>query len=308
MRKEMNLKKSVSDRFLTEKRGTTVEGVVSWFSQVAHLGYFSVNRHKTQLEKGMLILSIDVDAGSRQLGLINQGRNDQNVHLCFSESYIGEIEALALPVLTNTLNDLGVPATFAIRGQLADVSGKIIEDLLDSNVKHDIGAHGYSHRSFKEFSTQEAEDELKKIQESLGRFGVNPKSFVFPRNQVAHLDLLEKFGYKCYREAAGGFFGDCMLIEKKNELFNIQPSLYLNVSFSPTILKKLLDVAIAKKAPLHLWFHPWSFGETDNKIEKFAQKVFEPFLKYAINKENSGVLSLDTMLSASETAEKLLRS
>ena len=98
-----------------------------------------------------------------------------------------------------------------------------------------------------------------------------------------------------------------MFIEKKNSLFNIQPSLYLNVSVTPIILQRLLDVAIFKKAPLHLWFHPWTFGESDAKITKFAQNVLLPFLKYAQTKKKKGVLSLDTMLSAANKAENLMQ-
>ena len=155
-------KKTITDLALTEKRGTAFESYVSMFSQIYHLISFELGKSITQFEKGMLIFSIDVDAGCRQIGLNNQGLNDKNVHLCYSESYIGDIEARAIPVLAQTFNDFEVPATFAVRGQHADTSGEVIEFLLDSPVKHDIGAHGYSHRSFGALSKEEATAELKK--------------------------------------------------------------------------------------------------------------------------------------------------
>jgi hypothetical protein len=97
-----------------------------------------------------------------------------------------------------------------------------------------------------------------------------------------------------------------MFINKKEGLFNIQPSLYLNTTLSPAILERILDVAVAKRAPLHLWFHPWTFGNSEKEIKRYVQNVFSPFLKYANSKHKKGQLSLETMLSAAEYAERLL--
>ena len=55
-----------------------------------------------QLEKSMLIISIDVDVGSRQLGIINGGKNDANVNNCFSEYRVGELEETAFPSFVET--------------------------------------------------------------------------------------------------------------------------------------------------------------------------------------------------------------
>ena len=302
----MDVKKAFSDLVFTEKRGMAVESSVSMFSQMFHFVSFELRKPRTQFDAAMLIFSVDVDAGCRKLGEINAGKNDANVHLCFTESQIGDIEARAVPVLTKAFNDFAVPATFAIRGQMADVSDTVMELLLKSPVKHDIGAHGYSHRNFQTLSRKEAAEELRMTALALGKFGVAPQSFVFPRNHVAHLDLLEEFGYKCYREGAGSLFGDGMYIEKKGNLFNIQPSLYLNNSVTPLILEGILEVAIAKKAPLHLWFHPWTFGDSQTKIMKYVQGVLSPFLKHAAAKKKNGSLTFETMLSASKKAQKIL--
>ena len=94
-----------------------------------------------------------------------------------------------------------------------------------------------------------------------------------------------------------------MYIEKKGRLYNVQPSLYLNLSVTPIILKRILDVAIVKNAPLHLWFHPWTFGDSDAEIGKYVGNVLSPFLKYAREKRNHGLLKFETMFSAAEKAE-----
>jgi hypothetical protein len=54
-------------------------------------------------KKSLLIFSIDVDVGSKQLGLINAGNNDRNVHNFVSECKVGQVEEEALPCLFNLL-------------------------------------------------------------------------------------------------------------------------------------------------------------------------------------------------------------
>lgn len=301
----MNVLKVLTDFSFTEKRGRTIELSVSLVSQLYHFVAFQLRKPTMQLDKAMLIISIDVDVGDKELGLINKGRNDANVHRCFSEHHVGEIEERALPLFFDIFNAFDVPVTFAIRGQLTELDDSFLKLLLRSPVKHDVGAHGYYHRKFQNLSRKEAESELNMISAGMKKFGIVPRSFVFPGNSVSHLDLLEKFGYECYRED-GDFLSDDMHIEKKGRLYNIHPSLYLNQSISSIVLKKTLDVAIAKKTPLHLWFHPWTFGETNELIKKSVSGLFLPFLKYAKTKEKSGVLTFETMLSAARKVDKML--
>jgi peptidoglycan/xylan/chitin deacetylase (PgdA/CDA1 family) len=252
----------------------------------------------------MFITSIDVDVGSRELGVINRGENDPYVRKHMSEYRVGEIDEVALPLLIDILNDLEIPVTFAIRGQLTEVNGSVFELLVKSPVKHDIGAHGYYHRQFKDLSQEEAENELNLISLGMKKFGIVPRSFVFPRNSVAHLNLLEKYGYKCYRSYSN-FMNNCMYIEKKGRLYDVHPSLYLGQSISSVFLRKIVDVAVTKKLPFHIWFHPWNLGETYESIQRSVRKVFFPLLSYAKKKERIGELTFETMLSATERHESL---
>jgi peptidoglycan/xylan/chitin deacetylase (PgdA/CDA1 family) len=278
----------------------------SFFSQVSHFLLYSIKKPKMHLKKGMFIISIDVDVGSRKLGVLNKGKNDENVVKSMTEYRVGEIDEVAFPLFYETLNHFEIPVTFAIRGQLTNVKNSILEDLLKSSIEHDIGAHGYSHREFTNLSYFEAENELKLISKGMKKFGVIPRSFVFPRGGVSHLDLLERYGYECYR-SVGNFIDDCMYIEKKDRLYNVHPSLYLNQGTSYIFLKKILDIAIAKKLPFHVWFHLWNFGETKQSIHRALINVFYPLLRYVKKKEKSGSLDVETMLSATEKV-KLLES
>jgi hypothetical protein len=300
----MTVEKYFGKLCVSKKIGRNIEMSVSFFSQLYHFVAFRLKKPKMQLENGMLIISIDVDVGSKELGVINEGKNDANISRHFGEYLIGEIEERALPLFVDLFNDFEIPVTFAIRGQLTEVDDSILKHLLKSSIKHDIGAHGYYHRPFKNLSHSEAENELNMISVGMKKFDVTPRSFVFPKNSVAHLDLLEKYRYKCYR-SYGDFMRDCMYIEKQGQLYDIHPSLYLARSISPFFLTKILEIAIAKKLPFHIWFHLWNFGETKESIHKTINSVFFPLLKYAKKKEKSGLLTFETMLSATEKVEKL---
>lgn len=271
----------------------------SFFSQLYHFLAYSIKKPKMQLEKGMFIISIDVDVGSKELGVVNRGKNDANVDRYISEYQVGKIEETALPLFVETFNDFKMPVTFAIRGQLTELNNSILELLLKSFVKHDIGAHGYYHKKFTNLSRNEAENELNMISSGMKKYSIIPRSFVFPKNSVAHLDLLEKYGYKCYR-GYGDFINDCMYVEKQGQLYNIHPSLYIDQGTSFAFTKKILDISIAKKLPFHVWFHLWNFGETKKSIESSINKLFFPMLNYAKKKEENGLLTFETMLSAAQ--------
>jgi len=251
----------------------------------------------------MLIISSDIDVGNRKLGVINGGKNDANVSRHMSEYRIGEIEEIAAPLYVEAFDHYEVPATFAVRGQVIEANSSILELLRKSSVEHDVGAHGYYHKEFTKLSPSEAENELNLVSVGMKKFRILPKSFIFPRNKVAYLDLLEKYGYKCYR-SQGGFLKDRMCIERHERLFNIRPSLYLHQSISSIFLRKMVDIAVAKKLPCHVWFHLWDFGENGTSIRRNIQKVLFPLLDYAKKKEKKGCLTLETMLSATEKVEK----
>jgi len=137
------------------------------------------------------------------------------------------------------------------------------------------------------------------ISAGMKRFGIIPRSFVFPRNNVAHLDLLGKYGYKCYRD-----YRLCTCIEKKGRLYDVHPSLFIGQSRSPKFLERFIDLCIAKKVPFHVWFHPWNFGKSKESIRRNINELLFPVLKYAQQKVKTGELTFETMLSAAEKVEK----
>ena len=262
-----------------------------------HLAVFSCRKPKTKADVGSLIFSIDIDVGNEKLGEKNRGMNDQNVHDYLSESMVGRIEREAFPLFLRFFNDLEMPVTFAIRGQLTEVDRSIIPLILRSPIRHDVGAHGYYHRIFTSLSRSEANAELKMISMGMKKFGIRPKSFVFPKNRVAHLSLLTKWGYLCFR-GYGDFIRDGMYLKKHgNSLYDIHPGLYLGKCYSSLFLKKITDIAIRNKMPLHVWFHLWDFGNSLESVNKMMSRALLPFLTYAKKKHRFGVLQFETMHS-----------
>ena len=210
------------------------------------------------LQKGMLITSIDLDVGNRKLGIINAGKNDVNVNNCVSEYQIGVIEEIAIPLFMKLFDELQMPVTIAVRGQLLELGENALAPIFESSVKHDLGAHGYSHRSFPDLSDEEAENELKLTASLMKGLSIVPKSFVFPKNRLAHLNLLCKHGYACYR-GQGNFLYDGMYIRKHDQIYDIHPSLHLDQWSNEVFMRKILDICIRKRLPLHVWFPPMEF-------------------------------------------------
>jgi len=266
-------------------------------SELYHYVSLGVKSKLGKFDNGILIISIDVDVGRKTLGIINQGKNDRNVNDCFNEYTVGRIEGLAFPIFIDLFNDFDIPATFAMRGQLTELDNSIKELFQESVVDHDIGAHGYSHREFASLTRDEAEDELRRIQFGMRKSGIVPQSFVFPKNIVAHLDLLEKYGYKCYR-SQGGFVKDCMLISKEGSLFDVHPSLFIAEGSHHRMLERILEISIARKLPFHIWFHLWNFGQNQHDISKCVNRIFKPFFRYAKKRVQSGTLECASMISA----------
>lgn len=276
----------------------------SSISQLSHYVRFRFEKPKTHLVRGMIVISIDVDVGNKELGIINGGKNDRNVNNYISEYSVGAVEEMALPLFINLFDQFEVPVTFGIRGQWLEFPNTALEQLLGSSIKHDIGAHGYSHVTFTELSQNEAERELSTISSLMSRLGIVPRSFIFPKNRIAHLNLLEKHGYKCYRDR-GTLFYDGMYIRKHNGLYDVHPSLYLDKGVNRILLMKMLDVCISKKLPFHVWFHLWSFGNEQKSIKKVMNKNIFPFLEYARKKADNEELTFETMLSSINRLENL---
>jgi hypothetical protein len=286
-------------------RNAVLEGegpIQSLFSQAGHIIRYEFEKPKIKLGTGMLIMSIDIDVGNKELGKVNRGKNDANVNRSLSEYSIGAIEELALPIFTGLFEEFEVPVTFAVRGQWLEFPNLALDYLLRSSIKHDIGAHGYTHRRFGHLSQEEADIELAKISNAMKSHNIYPVSFVFPGNVIAHLSILPKYGYMCYREH-GDLLRDGMYIRRHNCLWDVHPSLYIDKHTTFSSIRRILDICTSRKLPFHAWFHLWNFGQTQSSMQKMLKRLFYPMLHYTQLRVRSGELAFETMVSAMQAVK-----
>lgn len=145
----------------------------------------------------------------------------------------GKHERRAVDTLLDILDDYGISATWAVVGhmllegydemlpyppaawvnnypclaQLYRTSSPylygadLIARVLARSSRHEIGFHGFTHRILGDgaLSRAEAEAEILAWLRAAAIFGVEPRSVVFPRNRIGHLDLFHQYGFLCYR-------------------------------------------------------------------------------------------------------------
>lgn len=75
----------------------------------------------------------------------------------------------------------------------------IVETLIERGARHAIGFHGFSHRVFTDMTKEEARCEIEAWLKVAVRYGIQPRTVVFPRNRIAHLDLFKEYGFLCFR-------------------------------------------------------------------------------------------------------------
>ena len=72
-----------------------------------------------------------------------------------------------MPRLLDLLDQIDVPTTFFITGQVALDHPAMVRDVLDRG--HEIGSHGFSHKSFAEMDEAEAREEIRSSIEVLSQ-------------------------------------------------------------------------------------------------------------------------------------------
>ncbi|MFH1751756.1 MAG: polysaccharide deacetylase family protein, partial [archaeon] len=130
-------------------------------------------------------------------------------------------------------------------------------DLVDLIKEHglEIASHSFSHPPFNECSKEIAEQEITESIKVAKKAGVKLKSFVFPRNIVCYLDLLEKHGFTHF---ASDPFPKGFLIDYNPKQFSFNKP------------KKLLDFnLIVVPRTQHLYREKW----TDNLKTNFVLRM-----------------------------------
>lgn len=169
----------------------------------------------------------------------------------------------------------------------------LVESVLDSPVDHEIASHSHSHVEFGADRTTRdiAESDVETCVALAEEWGIELESFVFPRNNVGHLDVLAEHGFQNYRTTGQRWFSDrqfrragkaldygfglsapgvarpslddhgLVRHEGSQYLFSFEdPIRHLVRPFTtePVVrrIERGLDRAVETDGVFHLWFHP----------------------------------------------------
>jgi peptidoglycan/xylan/chitin deacetylase (PgdA/CDA1 family) len=171
----------------------------------------------------------------------------------------------------------------------------LIDAVHDSDVGHEIGSHSYSHVEFGDPDTSReiAEAELQRSVVAAERYGIDLESFVFPRNEIGHRDLLADHGFTAYRGRAPDRWYEASAVRRlgklatftigtasppivdpvvdEHGLVNVPASMYLftfegsvrdavGTAFGDPVVRQvelgLERLRTRNRGVLHLWLHP----------------------------------------------------
>ncbi len=213
----------------------------------------------------------------------------------------------------------------------------LVEKIRNCTIPQEIGSHSFSHIIFgdagcsRETATSEIAESVKLAKAQ----GIKLKSFVFPRNEIGHLDILKKFGFDSYRGVEPNWYENRSVPEgirrglrlfdvvrmatpptvlpelTKEGLWNIAGSAmyfpmhgfrrHIPISFRVKRAIKGLESAVKKKRIFHLWFHPTNMVD---ELETMFEGL-EEILAHASNLQKNGDLELLTMEQISDRFTKL---
>jgi len=138
----------------------------------------------------------------------------------------------------------------------------LIQNILGSSVHHEIGTHSFSHIDFSPASSDPilVRRELEESAIAMQRFGVSPKSLVYPFNRMGHAyhDLLSELSITAVRHRDQRIrlsYPERMPsgVYKFYESMNLRRAKHYDYLDK---VKIFMAKAMARSAAFHLWFHP----------------------------------------------------
>lgn len=199
--------------------------------------------------------------------------------------------------------------------------GTDIIRMIQKTKNQEIASHSFSHIIFGDSGTSRsvAESDIKKCIQLAKKSEITLLSFIFPKNSIAYLDILKRYGFQAfrgpdpYRFKFGSFASRLFMAVELffltppfvsspkivGGLVNIPGSMYFVSSrgvrkFIPAGIRfkkarRGIKKAIKENKIFHLWTHPVDL--VDNKM----LNEFEQILSFAEEERNKGNLSIMTM-------------
>jgi peptidoglycan/xylan/chitin deacetylase (PgdA/CDA1 family) len=201
----------------------------------------------------------------------------------------------------------------------------ILEWIRATRVRHEIASHSFAHIYYgdPECSATAARADLTAAVAAASQHDVPLRSFVFPRNQVGHLDVLRAQGIRAYRGAdptrfrrtKGALYKTLSFLD---QLLGLPPKAVRAEEVMPGLwnipgnhfymarngLRKMIPMAsrvwkgkqgirqaIRTGGVYHLWFHPFNLNADADAMLSGLEQLFA----YARRLREQGVLDIFTM-------------
>lgn len=164
----------------------------------------------------------------------------------------------------------------------------LIEMILKSKVKHEIGCHTFSHIDCRDevCPPELFEAELNECKKEAARLGLELKSFVHPGHTIGNLDNLAELGFTSFQSDPGNILG--YPIKHKNGLWELKRTYEFvrregwNIDYHTYRYKTILERAINNNSVCNFWFHP-------SLDKRFLDKVLPKIFGY-LNEKKDGIL------------------
>lgn len=185
----------------------------------------------------------------------------------------------------------------------------IVEKVMKCRTPQEIGSHGFSHMIIGDpgCSRECFDSELKASKEVAKAWGIDLKSFVFPRNSIGHLDVLAENGFTNYRGVTSPGWRSSLpsparrVVRTLDNVFPIPPivappveregiwdlpgtNFYLhrdgwakNVPVALRVQKAIMGLkqAANSKSIHHLWFHPFNLASEPEGLLNGLESIFK---------------------------------
>jgi hypothetical protein len=247
------------------------------------------------------------------------------------------------------LDHYEIPATWAVVGHLflhpgdkRAISTKmppawyhgpdVVEAIRGARTPHEIGTHTFSHLFTSEITREIWEADLARCIEIHHEIGLPLRSLVYPRNQIAYTDTLNRYGIIAYRGAEASWYRhfprlavraghlldraiglppstyNLSGLKVSDQLVNLPASQFLmhyeglrrHIPTASRVRQAMfgLNQAVHRGELYHLWFHPFNLGTSDAMFV-----ALEQILREVVQRREVGQLHVMTM---GQTAEWLL--
>jgi peptidoglycan/xylan/chitin deacetylase (PgdA/CDA1 family) len=164
----------------------------------------------------------------------------------------------------------------------------LLASVVDSRVGHEIALHGVTHVPWSTMIEADAEAEMALFHDLQGPIR-DSLTFVYPRNQVAHVGVLARHGFIGFRTARPHRSRVLSLLSEFNlfeapqeslpsrEIVNIPAGFFLNwrsglrrlvpPAVTSMRAKRLLRAAADSGGVVHYWLHPENIASAPSTIE-----------------------------------------